>query len=235
MTEVGDPLATKVFKEEIAKRFEIGYWPVIEYLINEKYTDYLTREEFLQCFLEDEKEIQFLLEVEKLNDITFYLEKVLSSEYNNFTVGNKRIIGLCVQLLELEGILGKTFNLNRLKWLFIIRDSIEILPDSIGELENLESLILAGNKMKDLPKSMKKLRFLTNLELDFNEFEALPDVIAELQSLEKVAVYDNRLKIIPDSILNLNKLNYLDLRKNEVEPNSEIIKKLRKKGVDVKI
>lgn len=235
LTEVGDSLAKRVFKEEIAKRLESGYWPVIEYLIEERYTDYLSREEFLQCFLEDEKEIQFLLEVEKLNDITFYLEKELSGEYNNFTFENKRIIGICMHALTLEGILDKISNLNMLKSLHLVQNSIKTLPDPIGDLEKLESLTLVGNKLKDLPESMKKLNLLTKLDLDFNRFDVLPEFISELQSLEIVEVYDNRLRIIPASILKLNKLNYLDLRKNKVDPNSEIITKLRKKGIDVKI
>jgi hypothetical protein len=42
LTEVGDLLAKKVFKEEIVKRFESGYVPVIKYLLNEGYLDYLS-------------------------------------------------------------------------------------------------------------------------------------------------------------------------------------------------
>ncbi len=45
LTDVGDPLARKVFKEEIAKRIETGYAPVIIYLIKEKYLNYLEDEE----------------------------------------------------------------------------------------------------------------------------------------------------------------------------------------------
>lgn len=235
LTDVGDPIAKKTFKEEIAKRVESGYLPVIEYLIEEGFTDYLSREEFLQCFLDDEKEIQFLLEVEKTNDITFYLEKELSVEYNNFTFEKKRIIGICIHALKLEGMSYQISNLNNLKWLFLIRDSIDELTDSYGDLDKLESLILTGNNLKRLPKTMKKLKSLTYLDLSSNSFGILPEVIEKLQSLESLASRNNRLDIIPDSLLKLSKLTYLDLRKNEVDPNSEIIKKLRKKGVDVKI
>lgn len=45
LTEAGDPLAKKVFKEEIALRLESGYEPVITYLIEEKYLHFLNDDE----------------------------------------------------------------------------------------------------------------------------------------------------------------------------------------------
>jgi hypothetical protein len=47
LTEVGDPLANKVFKEEIAKRIESEYIPTIEYLLNEDYIEYLSDDELI--------------------------------------------------------------------------------------------------------------------------------------------------------------------------------------------
>ena len=46
LTEVGDPLAKRVFKEEIAKRIESGYQPVIAYLFNQGYLKFLNIDEF---------------------------------------------------------------------------------------------------------------------------------------------------------------------------------------------
>ena len=43
--KAGDPLAKKVFKEEIAQRFESGYPSVVLHLINQDYLKYLNREE----------------------------------------------------------------------------------------------------------------------------------------------------------------------------------------------
>jgi hypothetical protein len=45
LTDCGDPSAKKVFNEEIAKRIESGYLPVVLYLIEEKYLRYLSSEE----------------------------------------------------------------------------------------------------------------------------------------------------------------------------------------------
>ncbi|HDZ18267.1 hypothetical protein LCGC14_0736600 [marine sediment metagenome] len=70
LTEVGDPLAKRVFKEEIAKRLESGYWPVIEFLKNEKYIDLLSREEFFYCLLENDEQGQKEVSIKSLR--TYY-------------------------------------------------------------------------------------------------------------------------------------------------------------------
>ncbi|MFX1269530.1 MAG: hypothetical protein ACFFAK_16335, partial [Promethearchaeota archaeon] len=46
LTQAGDPLARKVFKDEIALRLESGYPSVVQYLINQGYIKYLTPFEF---------------------------------------------------------------------------------------------------------------------------------------------------------------------------------------------
>ena len=52
LTEEGDPLAKKVFKEEIAKRLETGFLGVIVYLLQENYLSYFSKEEIItaNCF-----------------------------------------------------------------------------------------------------------------------------------------------------------------------------------------
>ena len=52
LVEAGDPLAKKVFKEEIARRLENGYPSVVLYLIKEGYMEYLNKEE-LESILEN--------------------------------------------------------------------------------------------------------------------------------------------------------------------------------------
>jgi len=48
LTEVGDPLAKKVFKEEIAMRYESAYPSVVLYITREKLLNFLDDEERLQ-------------------------------------------------------------------------------------------------------------------------------------------------------------------------------------------
>lgn len=46
LTQAGDPLAKKIFKDEIALRLESGYPSVVQYLLNQRYIEYLTPFEF---------------------------------------------------------------------------------------------------------------------------------------------------------------------------------------------
>lgn len=57
LTQAGDPMARKVFKEEIALRIEDGYPSVVQYLINEGYLRYLTPSE-IETILETTKLIE---------------------------------------------------------------------------------------------------------------------------------------------------------------------------------
>ena len=50
LTELGDPLASRVFKEEIVSRLESGSSTVLIYLVNEHYLDFLNKEEIEVLF-----------------------------------------------------------------------------------------------------------------------------------------------------------------------------------------
>ena len=62
--------------------------------------------------------------------------------------------------------------------------SLTILPEDFGLLENLTSLELRENLIKDLPQSLANLKKLERLDLGDNEIEELPPHIGELSSLE---------------------------------------------------
>lgn len=69
LTDVGDPLAKKVFKEEIAKRIDSRFNPTITFLVEEGYLDYLSSD-----YLEDimyKGYLKFIFEplIEKINII----------------------------------------------------------------------------------------------------------------------------------------------------------------------
>lgn len=68
LTEVRDPIAKKVFKEEIAKRYESGYLSVIRYLLLEKYLLHLPDEYLLDISRKkDSKFVNLLFELLEYN------------------------------------------------------------------------------------------------------------------------------------------------------------------------
>ncbi|MFX1498202.1 MAG: leucine-rich repeat domain-containing protein [Promethearchaeota archaeon] len=76
LTDIGDPLAMKKFKEEIALRYASGYPTVMQYLTQRGYLNYLTSEEF-ESIIDD-------IESPLITDIT---EKIKSS-LNRLEDGN---------------------------------------------------------------------------------------------------------------------------------------------------
>ena len=67
LTDVGDPTAKKVFKEEIAKRLESDNINVVKYLVNGEYIDYLTKDELNSLSL-SKKCKDIILRYQKDND-----------------------------------------------------------------------------------------------------------------------------------------------------------------------
>ena len=89
LTELGDPLAKKVFKDEIATRLESSSLNVLIYLVNEGYLDYLNKEEIEVLFKNTNSNIyKNLLEALKNKKIMIkyvsphILEKIFEYKFN---------------------------------------------------------------------------------------------------------------------------------------------------------
>ncbi|MHA1499186.1 MAG: PsbP-related protein [Promethearchaeota archaeon] len=69
LTDAGDPLAKRVFNEEIAKRLDSGYLPVIFYLLTNDYLRYLTPGELMSLKMVDN--------VRSMDDFKRYIEGIV--------------------------------------------------------------------------------------------------------------------------------------------------------------
>jgi len=77
------------------------------------------------------------------------------------------------------------------------RCDLEVLPDAIGELKNLNELELGSNHLTTLPDSIGELRQLTYLNLSYNNLVDLPDSMSNLRNLEVFAASLNYLTSFP--------------------------------------
>ncbi len=92
------------------------------------------------------------------------------------------------------------------------------LPESIGELSNLQILNLNVNQLTTLPKSIGNLTKLKTLNLDFNLLTTLPEDIGKLTGLKEFSISNNPpLKYLPSVLAefqrqhgNLKELPLLD-------------------------
>ncbi len=212
LTEVGDPLAKRVFKEEIAKRFESGYKPVINYLIKRGYLDHFTREEAKIVFENsdlkvihtkygymDKVDIGIIEELESIlkqnvvieKNISFLTKGIFSKFAPSFTLDGLEIYSINLEGIELKEVptpIKNLLNLHRLN----LRDcGISELSEWIGEIKTLNALDLAYNHLTTIPDSISNLKSLNLLDLQFNKLIELPTSLLELENLKWVKLDGN--------------------------------------------
>lgn len=90
------------------------------------------------------------------------------------------------------------------------------LPSTLGELSNLESLVLNNNHLESTDEAMGKLKKLTHLDLSNNELQGpIPSWIGKLKNLKILNLSNNKLiGTIPPWIENLEDLEELLLDGN---------------------
>ncbi|GKV27423.1 hypothetical protein SLEP1_g36596 [Rubroshorea leprosula] len=108
-------------------------------------------------------------------------------------------------------------NMPRLKFLDLSRTGIEVLPNSICNLEYLTALILCGcNRLEGMP-SLSKLKALKKLDLDRAGLREAPEGIEMLENLEYLDLFCPNLRVPPrGKISKLFRLQHL--RKHRIFP-----------------
>nr|XP_009939405.1 PREDICTED: E3 ubiquitin-protein ligase LRSAM1 [Opisthocomus hoazin] len=101
-------------------------------------------------------------------------KKVLIIHTNNLT----SLVPKSCSLLSL--ITVKVLNLER--------NLIKCLPQSIGDLAQLQMLSVKGNKLKELPATVSGLRSLRTLDISENVLQELPRVLAHIRTLETLTL-----------------------------------------------
>lgn len=95
--------------------------------------------------------------------------------------------------------------------------SIQVLPVIIGDLRHLQTLILGGNLIRDVPRDVfQKLGQLALLELSNNNITDVPDELGNLKRLKTLLLSQNKLIQIPQPIQELPELTHLDLSRNSI-------------------
>ena len=130
---------------------------------------------------------------------------------------NKDITELDLSNNNLEHLPESIGNLTNLQILYLLSNELESLPESIGNLTNLQILYLHDNNLESLPESIGNLTNLQDLDLNENDLESLPESIGNLTNLQELRLSQNDLESLPESIGNLTNLQYLDLSFNNLE------------------
>ncbi len=93
---------------------------------------------------------------------------------------------------------------------------IEQVPASIGQLTQLTTLGLSGNRLTTLPEGLGQLTQLTALYLDDNQLTTFPEALGRLTQLTALGLDDNQLTTLPEALGQLTQLTTLSLSGNQL-------------------
>jgi len=231
LTEAGDLLARKVFKDEIAKRYNSGIENVRKFLEKGDYLRFLTKEEFYSL-IDTGNEYETLKVLEGMLDVKRYQVDIRNGRVIKLSIGGRKLKELPEIItqfkhLEILNVAGNSLDafpdwIGRFKDLKLFRfnnnhsDKLVTLPDMFGNLSSLEELVGFNNELRRLPDSFGRLISLKRVDLHNNKLEGLPDSIGGLINLEELNLKSNSIKLLPESIGNLKSLKTLALAKNSV-------------------
>ena len=186
--EEGDPIAKKIFKEEIANRFLCDNPVVSTYLAKEGFLDVFSNEEFWQLI-----SIDLIDEDEK-----FALKEILNLSFRRFYPKNKIPVKyLDIPYFEIKGGRIIKFKLNQC--------GLRILPKSIRSFKYLKELNLSLNNIFELPITVGLLESLEILNIRLNPIHKLPESIKNLKKLKEVITTEVLTEEILDKIKEIKK------------------------------
>ena len=150
------------------------------------------------------------------------LEK-LTGRLHEIKTEDGHIIVLDISFSLLEELPESIGNLSNLQLLNISDNHLKELPESIGNLSKLEVLYISNNQLKELPESIGNLSNLQELQITVNQLKELPESIGNLSNLQSLNIYRNLLEELPESIGNLSNLQSLNIEDNQLKELPESI------------
>lgn len=139
--------------------------------------------------------------------------------WKGVTIINNKVIALSLANNNLQGVLPETLgNLENLKVLNLHKNKIEgTIPETLTTIVGLKVLNLSFNKLNgSLPQNLTQLVALEYLDVFFNNLTGeLPEDIGNLTKLRRLSLYSNDLTgELPASIANLENIKDVQISSN---------------------
>ncbi|QUY41229.1 COR domain-containing protein [Acaryochloris marina] len=101
-------------------------------------------------------------------------------------------------------------------WFANDSEKLTELPESMGQLSQLQELNLSSNQLTTLPESMGQLSQLQELKLSSNQLTTLPEWLGQLSQLQVLYLDSNQLTTLPEWLGQLSQLQVLYLDSNQL-------------------
>lgn len=141
-----------------------------------------------------------------------------SSLLESLPEGLSKLAGL-KSLSLYENLLASVSEIGQLadlESLILSDNSLDALPPEFGNLTKLTELCLSRNALEEFPNAILGLTGLRELELDGNLLKAIPSSIGKLSNLEMLNIGENELSEIPPEIGDLTNLTFLAVDRNHL-------------------
>jgi Leucine-rich repeat (LRR) protein len=120
--------------------------------------------------------------------------------------------------LSLEDVVTKLKELKSLEVLEIIFSEKRNLPETLGELRQIKTLNLNGNKISTLPASMSNMALI-----EINLYNNTPiqqnqafEVLSKIKSLKRVNMGGCRIEDVGDNFGRMTQIEEIDLKTNDI-------------------
>lgn len=107
--------------------------------------------------------------------------------------------------------------LSQLTYCYLHGNNLQSLPDSVGELVSLQVLDIGNNKIRNLPKTLGKLPSLRSLVAVYNQITCFPKELCNLKTLSVLMLSRNNLLHLPEAIGGLTGLQGLYIDHNHIK------------------
>jgi Leucine-rich repeat (LRR) protein len=195
LVEVNDPLALRVFEQEVIGGLNEGDQETKTFLEEWGYRNLLGRQNFWQELKIDTTILQDLekLTKKKLNILESIYSRDQFKPFAGFVIKNDKISALLLEDCNLEEF-----------------------PEKITNLIGLEYLSLENNQIEQLPGSITNLKKLKEFRISNNRFHEFPNILFKVSSLEKLWMVGNNLNEISNEIIVMKSLTHFSFGGNEV-------------------
>ncbi|MFX0137277.1 MAG: leucine-rich repeat domain-containing protein, partial [Candidatus Hodarchaeota archaeon] len=229
LTEVGDPIAKRVFKEEVAKRIDSGYHNVIQFLINEKYTDDFTIDELKLLIFKESGELKdffnYTLQAGQSQKDTIHTLKLLKKLVDDGDPAADKVFREEIAKRLTRGkapVISYLIDNDYLREEEIESLGIQVVYQNgyyrvIGNKYIIDaSEICSGSSLFKV--IIGNLSSLKKLNLSGSSIRSFPDSFWKLKSLEELNLRNNYFESLPESIGNLKSLQILNLSADRTNP-----------------